>query len=106
MANACRDPESRWPDPLHLHSSGDPGRRAFAGARGMKESARLLGYARRYWPLLIVSVALMAIVGAMTAARTLLIKPVLGRVLRPALDATPEPLFVVPVVNKALYLEQ
>ena len=60
----------------------------------MKETIRLLGYARRYWLLLIVSVVLMAIFGAMTAARVLLIKVVLGRVLRPALDAVPEPLFV------------
>jgi subfamily B ATP-binding cassette protein MsbA len=72
----------------------------------MRESVRLLAYARRYWLLLIVSVALMAIVGAMTAARTLLIKPVLARVLRPAVDSTPEPLFVIPVFHKALYLEQ
>jgi ATP-binding cassette, subfamily B, bacterial MsbA len=72
----------------------------------MRESVRLLAYARRYWLLLIVSVALMAIVGALTAARTLLIKPVLGRVLRPAVDSSPEPLFVIPVFHKALYLEQ
>ena len=67
---------------------------------------RLLRYARRYWLLLAVSVVLMAIMGAMTAARTLLIRPVLGRVLRPAADTVPEPLFVVPVFKKAIYLEQ
>ncbi len=67
---------------------------------------RLLRYARRYWFLLAVSVVLMAIMGAMTAARTLLIRPVLGRVLRPSADAVPEPLFVVPVFKKAIYLEQ
>jgi len=72
----------------------------------MREAIRLLGYARRYWFLLIVSVVLMAVFGAMTAARVLLIKVVLGRVLRPALDAVPEPLFVVPVLHKAIYLEQ
>src|SRR5579863_1585197 len=72
----------------------------------MRESIRLLGYARRYWFLLIVSVILMAIFGAMTAARVLLIKVVLGRVLRPALDTSPEPLFIVPVLHKAIYLEQ
>ncbi len=42
----------------------------------------------------------------MTAARVLLIKVVLGRVLRPALDTPPEPLFVLPVLHKAIYLEQ
>ena len=67
---------------------------------------RLLRYARRYWLLLAVSVVLMAIMGAMTAARTLLIRPVLGRVLRPAADTVPEPLFVVPIFKKAIYLEQ
>jgi subfamily B ATP-binding cassette protein MsbA len=72
----------------------------------MKDVLRLAGYARRYWFLLLVSVVLMAIMGAMTAARTLLIKPVLGRVLRPTMDATPEPLFTVPVWHKVFYLEQ
>jgi subfamily B ATP-binding cassette protein MsbA len=72
----------------------------------MREALRLIGYARRYWFLLIVSVVLMAVFGAMTAARVLLIKVVLGRVLRPALDAAPEPLFVIPVLHKAIYLEQ
>jgi subfamily B ATP-binding cassette protein MsbA len=71
----------------------------------MKDALRLAGYARRYWLLLMVSVVLMAIMGAMTAARTLLIKPVLGRVLRPTMDATPEPLFTIPVWHKAFYLE-
>ena len=71
----------------------------------MSEWIRLLRYARRYWFLLIVSVFLMAIFGAMTAARVLLIKVVLGRVLRPGLDATPDPLFVIPVVRYPIYLE-
>lgn len=72
----------------------------------MRDVLRLFRYARRYWFLLIVSVVLMAIMGAMTAARTLLIKPVLGRVLRPMADPAPEPLFVVPLINKAIYLER
>ncbi len=72
----------------------------------MKDALRLLGYARRYWLLLGVSVVLMAVVGAMTGARTLLIKPVLGRVLRPGGDASAVPIFTIPVVNKPLYLEQ
>jgi subfamily B ATP-binding cassette protein MsbA len=71
----------------------------------MKDALRLISYVRRYWFLLIVSVILMAVVGAMTAARTLLIKPVLARVLRPAVDGAPEPLFVVPVIHKTIYLE-
>ncbi|HWF07111.1 MAG TPA: ABC transporter transmembrane domain-containing protein [Bryobacteraceae bacterium] len=72
----------------------------------MKEAARLLGYGRRYWLLLIVSVVLMAIFGAMTAARVLLIRVVLGRVLQPGQDAGPTPLFVIPVVKMPIYLEQ
>ncbi len=72
----------------------------------MKESLRLLGYARRYWFLLIVSVLLMAVFGAMTAARVLLIKVVLGRVLRPGVDAPPQPLFDIPVLHRPVYLEQ
>lgn len=71
----------------------------------MREWIRLLKYARRYWFLLIISVILMAVFGAMTAARVLLIKVVLGRVLRPGFDAVPEPLFKIPVVNYQIYLE-
>lgn len=72
----------------------------------MRDALRLLAYARRYSLLLMLSVGLMAIMGAMTAARTLLIKPVLGRVLQPAATASPEPLFVLPVIRKAIYIEQ
>src|SRR5579863_6674565 len=71
----------------------------------VKESLRLLGYARRYWFLLVISVVLMAIFGAMTAARVLLIKEVLGRVLQPGRDATPDPLFRIPVIDYPIYLE-
>jgi subfamily B ATP-binding cassette protein MsbA len=67
---------------------------------------RLLGYARRYWYLLIISVVLMAVFGAMTAARVLLIKEVLGPVLRPSGDATPISLFEIPVIHRQIYLEQ
>jgi len=72
----------------------------------MSNSFRLIGYARRYWFLLAVSVVLMAVVGAMTAARTLLIRPVLGRVLRPGADAVASPIFTIPVINKDIFLEQ
>ena len=72
----------------------------------MSNSLRLIGYARRYWFLLAISVVLMAIVGAMTAARTLLIRPVLGRVLRPGADAVATPIFTIPVFNKDIFLEQ
>ncbi|HTA41085.1 MAG TPA: ABC transporter transmembrane domain-containing protein [Bryobacteraceae bacterium] len=71
----------------------------------MKEWTRLFKYARRYWFLLAVSVVLMAIFGAMTAARVLLIKEVLGRVLQPGRDATPDPLFTIPVIHYPIYLK-
>ena len=70
----------------------------------MKDALRLAGYAKRYWHLLAISVVLMAIMGAMTAFRALLIRPVLGRVIRPAADATPEPIFTI--LHHKLYLEQ
>jgi len=70
----------------------------------MKDAIRLAGYARRYWYLLALSVVLMAIMGAMTAARTLLIKLVLGPVLHPGADANPEPLFTF--LSRPFYLQQ
>jgi subfamily B ATP-binding cassette protein MsbA len=70
----------------------------------MKDAIRLGSYARRYWFLLLLSVLLMATMGAMTAARALLIKPVLGRVLNPGADAKPEPIFTV--LHHSFYLEQ
>ena len=48
----------------------------------------------------------MAIFGAMTAARVLLIREVLGPVLRPGLDSAQVPLFDIPVVHKQIFLEQ
>jgi subfamily B ATP-binding cassette protein MsbA len=72
----------------------------------MKDALRLAGYARRYWPLVVASVLLMAIMGAMTAARTLLIKVVMGPVLHPATDNIPIAIFTIPVLNRPIYLEQ
>jgi ATP-binding cassette, subfamily B, bacterial MsbA len=71
----------------------------------VKEAVRLLGYARRYWVLLIISVFLMALFGAMTAARVLLIKEVLGPVLRPSVKDVSVPLFTAPFIGK-VYLKQ
>jgi len=70
----------------------------------MKDAIRLASYARRYLPLLLLSVLAMAIMGAMTAARAIIIKPVFGRVLRPTADAAPEPIFTI--LNHPIYLEQ
>jgi len=71
----------------------------------MSGPLRLVGYTRRYAPLVLLSVFLMAVVGAMTAARTLLVKPVLGRVLQPGVATAPEPLFTIPLINKSIWLE-
>jgi len=46
----------------------------------MKELFRLLGYAKRYSPLLALSVFLMMIAGAMNGALPLLLKPVIDQV--------------------------
>jgi subfamily B ATP-binding cassette protein MsbA len=71
----------------------------------MNGARRLLGYARRYWLLLAISVILMMIVGALSAARVLLIKVVIGRVLKPAAgDDIPTPLYTV--FGHSIYLEQ
>ncbi len=71
----------------------------------MSDALRLARYARRYWLLLILSVLLMAIMGAMTAIRAVLIKPVLGQVLRPAQDGPPVPLFTIPIWRHPFYLQ-
>ena len=72
----------------------------------MKELLRLLAYARRYWFFLILSVLLMAVVGAAHASIALLIGPIFDRVLNPTSPDTPVLLFKVPVVNHPVYLEQ
>ena len=53
---------------------------AHAGAR-VKELARLLSYARRYWGHLLISMILMAIAGAATSFVALLVGPLLHDVL-------------------------
>jgi ATP-binding cassette, subfamily B, bacterial MsbA len=69
----------------------------------MKDVLRLAGYSRRYWPLMGLSVVLMAIMGLMTSLRVLLIKEV-QRILQPSADAGPEKLFSV--FHHDIYLEQ
>jgi ATP-binding cassette, subfamily B, bacterial MsbA len=71
----------------------------------MKDWLRLLGYARRYWLLLLASVILMAIVGASQASIPLLIGPVIDKVLRP--DAVDEPVALfdkIPFLSHPIYL--
>ncbi len=69
----------------------------------MKDVLRLASYSRRYWPLMGLSVVLMAIMGLMTSVRVLLIKEV-PRILSPSADAGPEKLFSV--FHRDFYLEQ
>ncbi len=69
----------------------------------MKDVLRLASYSRRYWPLMGLSVVLMAIMGVMTSVRVLLIKEV-SRILQPSADAGPEKLFSV--FHHDIYLEQ
>lgn len=70
----------------------------------MKEFLRLARYSRRYWPLMALSFVLMAIMGAMTAARPLLIT-VLPRVLNTSAPALPEKMFTIPLLHRDIYLE-
>lgn len=72
----------------------------------MKDWLRLLAYARRYWVLLIVSVVLMAVVGASQASIALLIGPVIDFVLQPSAPNSPVLLFKIPIWNHPVYLNQ
>lgn len=72
----------------------------------MKELLRLLAYARRYWLYLILSVVLMALVGAAHASIALLVGPVFDFVLNPAAPDKPVLLFTVPGFNYPVYLNQ
>jgi ATP-binding cassette, subfamily B, bacterial MsbA len=77
------------------------------GSSRVRDWLRLLGYAKRYWLLLLASIILMAIVGAAQAAIPLLIRPVIDKVLRP--DAPDEPVVLfqkVPFLSHPLYLNQ
>ncbi len=70
----------------------------------MKELARLLRFSRPYTPHLILSVLLMACVGAAQGLMALLIKPVFDRVLNPSSAETPVLLFTIPVIKHKLFL--
>jgi subfamily B ATP-binding cassette protein MsbA len=72
----------------------------------MNELLRLLAYARRYWFFLLLSVVLMALVGAAHASVALLIGPIFDRVLNPASPDTPVLLFTIPVFDHPVYLDQ
>ncbi|MDQ2900484.1 MAG: ABC transporter transmembrane domain-containing protein [Acidobacteriota bacterium] len=70
----------------------------------MKDWLRLLQYARRYWLILLVSVVLMALVGAAQGSIALLAGPIFDRVLNPAAAEAPVLLFTVPAFDHPVYL--
>lgn len=72
----------------------------------MRELFRLVAYARRYTPVLLVSVLLMALVGASQAAIALLIGPLIDRALQPGMPDGPVVLFRVPFLGAPVYLHQ
>ena len=71
----------------------------------MSELGRLLRYARPYTPYLLVSVVLMACVGAAQALTALLIGPIFDRVLNPASPEAPVALFTLPIIKRQLFLD-
>ena len=72
----------------------------------MNDFLRLLGYTRRYWFFLLLSVVLMALVGIAHASIALLIGPIFDRVLNPGSPDTPVLLFMLPLFHYPVYLEQ
>ena len=72
----------------------------------MNELLRLLGYARRYLPVLAVSVVLMAAAGACEALVPALVGPIFDRVLQPDTPDARVKLLSVPGTALTLYLDQ
>jgi len=71
----------------------------------VKELGRLLQYSRRYTGHLLLSVFLMACVGAAQGLTVLLIGPIFDRVLNPASADAPVFLFTIPGWNHRVYLD-
>jgi subfamily B ATP-binding cassette protein MsbA len=72
----------------------------------MKDLLRLLAFAKRYWAYLLLSVLLMACVGAAHGMTALLISPIFDRVLNPASVDVPVVLFKDPLFHHPFYLNQ
>ena len=66
---------------------------------------RVLRLSLHYWPALLGSVLLMAVVGMCQASMALLIKPLLDRVLNPAAGDSGSPFVEVPIVGWQIHLE-
>jgi len=71
----------------------------------MKELRRLLHYVRPYTGPLLLSVILMALVGAAQGFTAILIGPVFDRVLQPDSPDSPVPLFTIPLLKHTVYLQ-
>ncbi len=72
----------------------------------MDARRRLIKYSRKYSPLLILAVLLMACVGAAHGLMALLISPIIDRVLNPASPNLRVLLVTLPVVHTPIYLDQ
>jgi len=70
----------------------------------MSELGRLLRFSRPYTPYLVLSVLLMACVGAAQALTALLIGPIFDRVLNPASAEAPVLLATIPVFHHKVFL--
>src|ERR1700727_3659624 len=71
----------------------------------MKRVWRLVRYMRPYAILSLLSVALMAVVGALTAFRTLLVKPIFDNVLSGNTSPDIVLLFKIPNTNSTINLQ-
>ena len=72
----------------------------------MSELGRLLRFSRPYTPYLVLSVLLMACVGAAQALTALLIGPIFDRVLNPASAEAPVLLATIPILRHKVYLSE
>lgn len=67
---------------------------------------RLLRFVRPYFGPLLLSVILMAIVGACQGFMAVLVGPIFDRVLQPDTADSPVPLFTIPGFHQTVYLQQ
>ncbi|MDZ4801501.1 MAG: ABC transporter ATP-binding protein [Bryobacteraceae bacterium] len=71
----------------------------------MSSTRVLLRFTRPYWPLLVLSVFLMALAGAAHAMMAVLIRPVFDLVLNPVRITGATKLFTVPLSGRTVFLE-
>jgi subfamily B ATP-binding cassette protein MsbA len=72
----------------------------------MRQLTRLIRYALPYWWQILVSVVLMAAVGALDAFKYLLVRPVFDRVLNPVTGSRDIQLFTIPYTHHIVFLRQ